>query len=70
MEEKKDTITIQNWQILLFSYLFISLVPFLHGLMNAGPKGYSPCDSEMSRIEYVFPSYRLGCFLGSPPNKD
>ena len=51
-------------------YAIISLIPFFIGLMEGSRGGlFSDCKSEMERIEYIVPAYRVGCYLGSVPGE-
>jgi hypothetical protein len=46
-------------------YLLPSLICFMNGLLNANnPPLWNNCDTKWSKIEYVYPAYRLGCYLG------
>lgn len=57
--------------VLIIFYLCLNFIPFLNGLLDAG---YSPihsgCYGSLKRIEYILPGYRVGCYLGSPPNSN
>lgn len=49
-------------------YLALSAIQLLFGLIDAnGRKWWGACDKKMSRIEYVMPAYRLGCWLNRRP---
>jgi len=56
----------------LFSGLVLALVviTMVVGILNGSSDGSmnrGHCDERMSRIEYVLPFYRLGCWLGGKP---
>lgn len=46
----------------------ITLFFFGLGLFH-GMKGRDNCESRLSRIEYVMPTYRIGCWLGEVPQE-
>lgn len=52
-------------------YIICNIMPFFEGLSDARyGKSVSRCGSKLSRIEYVFPGYRLGCWAGTVPEDD
>lgn len=58
-----------GFEVLIYMWLSIGFIPFLMGIMDAAhPSLFSACQDPWSRIEYVFPQFRIGCYLGSPPN--
>lgn len=43
----------------------ITFLMVFHGLNDAsGPALFDNCDHAFRRIEYAFPGYRIGCWLG------
>ena len=59
--------------IILGIYGAISLIMFLVGVQNSQSDYFYTnlkCDSAASRIEYLFPAYRFGCYMGSEPEKE
>lgn len=50
-------------------YLLPSLIAFLTGLMDANSIFRKDCNPKWSKIEYVYPAYKLGCYLGERPNE-
>ena len=45
-------------------YIVVSIIAFFGGVLSADHK-YTGCGIK-TRIEYVFPAYRLGCWLNAP----
>lgn len=44
-----------------------SIIGFVCGVMSADfPPGYG-CGKPVSKIEYVYPAFRLGCYLNKSP---
>jgi len=54
-------------QIIIGCYVIASLLTFFGGIMSADCI-YVGC-AVKTRIEYVFPAYRLGCWLNEPLEK-
>lgn len=58
-------------RIILFSglgvYAIIALITTLFGLIDGLNEFPFRCDPKMAPIEYVFPTYQLGCWLGTVP---
>lgn len=52
--------------ILLGLWLFSNLIPFILGLMNAQSTWNEACFKPVSKIEYIFPGYQFGCYMGKP----
>lgn len=50
--------------VVIIAYFIISIVCFPFGLFEADGMHMFGCQQDMRRIEYVFPAYRLGCYLG------
>lgn len=50
---------------LLSFYALISFAQIFAGIIVASD---SECQSKMSRIEHVFPAFRVGCWLGEKPS--
>ena len=48
--------------LFIIFYLLPSLISFVGGLQAANYK-YSGCAVKMTRIEYIYPAYRLGCYM-------
>lgn len=56
--------TLKEWAYILISLLIIVvLVMTMKGLIDGTNLG---CVTAIKRIEYLFPWYRFGCWLGSP----
>jgi hypothetical protein len=54
--------------IALFVYVIISITQLLLGMSDPdGAPIDTNCNKEKTRIEYIFPAYRIGCWLGRPP---
>jgi hypothetical protein len=49
-------------------YLFVSVIATMFGILDA--KFNTDCKKPLIRIEYVFPSYQLGCWLGQVPEEN
>jgi hypothetical protein len=49
-------------------YLLPSLILFFVGLSDANSR-YGTCHARMSKIEYIYPAYRVGCYLGKHPDE-
>ena len=49
------------------SWLFINLIPFFIGLLmvSSSLSNYR-CEKPLNKIEYIFPGFQLGCYLGKP----
>ena len=45
-------------------WLATNLVPFLSGLVD-GHRNAPTCKDKMAKIEYIFPGYQLGCYMGN-----
>lgn len=61
--------------ILLGFWLFLNVIPFINGLCNANdginyPALTDRCALKAGKIEYVFPGYQLGCYMGKPFGDD
>lgn len=74
MKNKKNNIrSNKNWcgALLVIAMLWgaCNAIPILVGMGMAGytHDWYNPCKEPLTRIEYVFPGYRIGCWLGSVP---
>lgn len=56
--------------ITVFGYIFINLATVLAGIEASEWDPHritnQKCNSPLVRIEYVFPGYRVGCWLGQP----
>lgn len=51
--------------------LVMSVTGLVVGMFNASMQiPDSNCNMAMSRIEYVIPTYRIGCWLGSPAGSE
>lgn len=53
-------------ELIVASWLALGAIPFIFGLLDANYK-FTRCNKPLTRIEYVFPQYRVGCYLGSTP---
>lgn len=64
---------IEAMLLALFPYILLSLVAFFFGLMGANREQFEyikpRCLKERSRIEILFPAYKLGCYLGGMKGK-
>ena len=68
MKRKKKTKVKHNYtlELLTMGYLLISLACFFSGLINANSAPYSgnhDCHAKWSKIEYIFPAFRFGCYM-------
>lgn len=52
--------------IVVLIYVILSFCSFGAGIMDAERSG---CRSKMKRYEYVFPGYRVGCYMGLAPGE-
>lgn len=50
-------------------WVCVGIIPLLLGMINAQRGNTGPCGDNLTRIEYVFPQYRIGCWLNSVPGK-
>ena len=50
-----------------FLLTFTLGIQALSGVFDAGLEHFGSCNKPMARIEYVFPGYRIGCWLGRAP---
>jgi hypothetical protein len=66
--DEKDNDELNFIGVLFVAYLVLSALPFFGGMVQA--RDPELCQSKWSRIEYVFPAYRVGCWLNSPPTKE
>lgn len=44
-------------------YCMLNFFPFLEGLL-ARWENHESCNDKLARIEYVFPGYQFGCWMG------
>lgn len=60
-------------KIVSFILLFIAVIAATAEGVGDAQSDYGSsredCRTELSRIEYIFPFYRLGCWLGEAPEK-
>lgn len=55
--------------IFILIYFGAFMFNLLFGIMDARYTDLTKgCYKPLARIEYVFPAYRVGCYLGSTPN--
>jgi len=46
-------------------YLVPSLIGFLMGVSDANEYLFGPvCSKKWSKIEYIYPAYKFGCYMG------
>jgi hypothetical protein len=57
----------QLLSIIAVIYMFVTPFQLFFGIVDGGPLYRTSCGEPMKRIEYVFPMYRVGCWLGAPP---
>lgn len=57
----------KNVLTILVGWILFNFLPFGLGLnhANLGPL-LSNCNTKMAKIEYIFPGYRFGCYMGKP----
>jgi hypothetical protein len=54
--------------VLTLCWVAITLAMTMTGLMNISTyRGIEECKKSKTRIEYVFPGFEFGCWLGSAP---
>lgn len=54
--------------VILLIYIGINLFPFIAGVLDVQrPFLKDRCESKLTRIEYIIPGYRAGCYMGSVP---
>lgn len=53
----------------LVVYGIISLIAFVFGLINAD-RNRGACRGKWTRIEYVLPAHRVGCWFGEVPGNN
>ena len=58
-------------EFLYFIVFFILLISIISSFVVTfvGITDADKCNTPLSRIEYVFPFYRLGCWLGEVPEE-
>lgn len=52
--------------ILFITFLIFTPIVICYGIVHSD---YVECQSELKRIDYVFPAFRFGCYLGGVPSK-
>ena len=55
--------------ITLAIYAILNLSGLMAGLLIMNSRQQKECKEKTTRIGYVFPGQRLGCWLGSVPNE-
>lgn len=51
---------------ILIIYGMINFLPLIFGMVDGQYARPNTCNSPTTRIGYVIPGYKLGCWLGSP----
>lgn len=53
--------------VLSIPYSVISFVLIFMGIFAHTLTFSKPCEKPLSRVEYVFPAFQVGCWLGEVP---
>ena len=51
----------------VFLYILATVAGAVSGIFDARLSMSQPCKRQAARVEYVFPGYQIGCWLGEVP---